>query len=65
MAYVMIPGYLCERCGHRWAPKSHNLPEPKVCPQCKSHYWNTARKRPIRPGVNPTRNDPTELAKAA
>ena len=38
MAYVMIPGFLCERCGHRWIRKQPDLPEPKVCAKCKSPY---------------------------
>ncbi len=38
----------CNRCGHRWIPRS-NKP-PKVCPNpaCKSPYWNKPRKRRIK-----------------
>ena len=57
MAYVMIPGFLCERCGHRWIRKQPGTPEPKVCPKCKSTYWNTQRQRPLRHDSNPSRND--------
>ena len=64
MAYVMIPGFLCERCGHRWIRKQPNLPEPKVCAKCKSPYWNKQRQHPIRPNVNPLRNDWTVGGKA-
>ncbi len=63
MAYVMIPGFLCERCSHRWILKQPNLPEPKVCPKCKSTYWNQPRMRP--PKADPLRNDPSLLHKAA
>lgn len=35
-------GYRCERCDHEWVPRSDN--EPRVCPRCKSPYWNTPRK---------------------
>jgi predicted Zn-ribbon and HTH transcriptional regulator len=31
----------CERCGHEWKSKGTN---PKVCPKCKSPYWNEPRK---------------------
>lgn len=39
---ITIMGYRCERCSHEWAPKSFK-PEPKVCPKCKSPYWNTPK----------------------
>ena len=35
-------GYRCERCGHEWVPR--NQEEPRVCPKCKSPYWNRPRK---------------------
>jgi len=50
-------GYRCLRCGHEWAPRGvEQLPggkkppdpapdeEPRVCPKCKSPYWNRPRK---------------------
>jgi len=37
-----LPTLNCVRCGHTWPPRTQNL--PKVCPKCKSPYWNT-RKR--------------------
>jgi predicted Zn-ribbon and HTH transcriptional regulator len=36
--------YQCERCGHEWQPRDPKAPEPKVCPKCKSPYWNTPRR---------------------
>jgi len=45
MAVVEIirKGFKCERCGHEWVP--HDIKdEPKVCPLCKSPYWDTPRK---------------------
>ena len=62
MAYVTIPGFMCERCSHRWIRKQPHLPDPKVCPKCKSRYWNEGRMRP--PKADPLRNDPS-LRKAA
>jgi TPP-dependent pyruvate/acetoin dehydrogenase alpha subunit len=31
----------CERCGHRWQPD--NPQKVKMCPKCKSLYWNRAK----------------------
>ena len=43
MAIIRISGYRCERCEHQWAPR--NREEPRVCPKCKSPYWNKPRKK--------------------
>jgi len=37
----------CLRCGYHWVPR--NSFAPKKCPACKSPYWQTAKKAPIRP----------------
>lgn len=37
---VDIKGYRCFRCGHEWLPRADN---PKVCPMCKSPWWNVQR----------------------
>ena len=44
MARILIEGFLCERCQHHWAPRRNSTQEPKVCPKCKSPYWNIPRK---------------------
>ena len=31
----------CERCGHKWIPRKE---EVRICPKCKSPYWNRKRK---------------------
>ena len=62
MAYVKIDGFLRKRCSHRWIPKQPALPEPKVCPKCKSCQWNSPRMR--LPKADPYRNDPA-LARRA
>jgi len=36
-------GYRCERCQHEWIPREFEK-EPRVCPKCKSAYWNQPRK---------------------
>lgn len=40
-----VTAFSCDRCDHEWIPRN---PEefPKVCPRCKSPYWNTPRKNP-------------------
>lgn len=40
---VSVYKFVCERCGHEWIPRD-NENEPRVCPKCKSPYWNTPRK---------------------
>ena len=63
MAYFKVYAYLCERCGHRWLPNSlHTTEEPKVCPKCKSYYWNKPRMRPARGNPNWRRAEHAEAA---
>jgi len=33
----------CERCGHKWITRTEET--PKVCPKCKSPYWDVPRKK--------------------
>jgi hypothetical protein len=40
---ITVMGYRCERCCHEWVPKNLNA-EPKVCPKCKSAWWNRPRE---------------------
>lgn len=40
---ITLLGYRCERCAHAWVPRE-STSSPKVCPKCKSPYWNTPRK---------------------
>lgn len=40
---VLIEGFRCERCAHEWLPREKGV-APKVCPTCKSPYWNKPRK---------------------
>lgn len=43
MAKIVIHGYRCERCGHQWVPREEG--SPKVCPKCKSPYWDRPRNK--------------------
>ena len=38
---VKVPGYRCERCGHEWVPRTGAV--PRVCPKCKSAYWDVPK----------------------
>jgi len=40
---VSLYKYVCERCEHEWIPRDVDN-EPRVCPKCKSPYWNRPRK---------------------
>jgi predicted Zn-ribbon and HTH transcriptional regulator len=40
---IKIEGFQCERCGHKWVPRDIQI-EPRVCPKCKSPYWNIKRR---------------------
>jgi len=33
----------CERCGHKWITRKKEM--PKVCPKCKSPYWDVPKKK--------------------
>jgi len=44
MVTLKQKGYRCNRCGHEWKPRQSTEGEPKVCPKCKSPYWNKPRK---------------------
>lgn len=43
MARVQVWAWVCERCTHQWLPREKDR-EPRVCPKCKSPYWNTPRR---------------------
>jgi len=41
---ITLMGYRCDRCGHEWIPRGESDQEPRVCPKCKSPYWDRPRK---------------------
>ncbi|CAG0980929.1 hypothetical protein ANRL2_02433 [Anaerolineae bacterium] len=36
--------YRCLRCEHRWSPKKQGSEPPRICPKCKSPYWDKPRR---------------------
>lgn len=41
----------CTRCGHTWMPRTSVLTGgtlPRICPSCKSPYWDRARVREVK-----------------
>jgi Zn finger protein HypA/HybF involved in hydrogenase expression len=44
MVRIELPAWKCERCEHVWVPRSMDV-EPRVCPKCKSPYWNRPRRK--------------------
>ena len=46
MPQITLKGYF-ERCGHKWLPKEETKDKPKVCPKCKSPYWDMPRRLDI------------------
>jgi predicted Zn-ribbon and HTH transcriptional regulator len=42
MAEITMKGYQCERCHHKWVPRE-DTERPRVCPKCKSAYWDKKR----------------------
>ncbi len=39
---VIIGKNTCQRCGHEWTQRK--LETPKVCPKCKSPYWDREKQ---------------------
>jgi hypothetical protein len=48
MPKVLLEGFECSRCGHRWFPRENAEP-PTTCPKCKSPYWNRPRRSDVKP----------------
>ena len=40
---IKTVGWKCERCDHEWIPRDET--PPKVCPKCKSPYWENPPRR--------------------
>ncbi len=42
--------FKCSRCGHEWIPRKET--PAKVCPKCKSPYWDTPRSKELHKAGN-------------
>jgi len=43
----------CKRCGYEWIPRKD---EVRLCPRCRSPYWDKERKRGKNIGKNNNQN---------
>jgi predicted Zn-ribbon and HTH transcriptional regulator len=43
MVKIQVEAWKCERCEHVWVPRDMAV-MPRVCPKCKSPYWDRPRK---------------------
>ena len=53
---ISVPVYECLRCGHSWPSRFYMTngvadKVPKICPKCKSLFWNKPRVRPVKEKV--------------
>jgi len=46
---IEINQVTCERCKHKWYPRS---PEVVICPKCKSPYWDKKKVRISKKVIN-------------
>ena len=51
MEGIRVDAYRCDRCDHQWVPRSPQR-RPKVCPKCKSPYWDRPRAEQRRKLTN-------------
>ena len=45
MVDIVVKGFKCLRCGHTWVPRTDKDKEPRVCPECKSAWWDVPKKK--------------------
>ena len=44
---IQIQKLKCKRCGHEWVARKPNV---RVCPKCKSPYWDKDKKICLKKG---------------
>ena len=49
---ITVMGFRCERCAHEWVARGRAEKQPRICPKCKSAYWD--RHKEPRAGVTQT-----------
>jgi predicted Zn-ribbon and HTH transcriptional regulator len=52
---IKVPELICKRCGWKWVPRTKVV---KVCPHCKSPYWNTPKSRGEEEGEGSSKKAP-------
>lgn len=58
MPILNFIGFSCYRCGHKWVPnqlipaETKDYSPPKVCPKCKTAWWNVPREKDIIDVIN-------------
>jgi hypothetical protein len=50
---LTLDGWRCERCSHEWVPRGKA--KPRICPKCKSAYWDVSRDVKPNDDVAPLR----------
>jgi hypothetical protein len=49
---ITVMGFRCERCAHEWVTRRREATQPRICPKCKSAYWD--RLKVPRAGITQT-----------
>jgi ribosomal protein L37E len=44
---IVLEGWICKRCGHKWIPKKKDVPRSCPNPKCRSIYWDRPRKKKV------------------
>jgi Zn finger protein HypA/HybF involved in hydrogenase expression len=44
---LIIEKLKCLRCNHEWVPRQEDV---RICPKCKSAYWNKEKKKNVDTG---------------
>lgn len=45
---ITVMGFRCERCAHEWIPRGGVEDQPRVCPKCRSPWWDRpAKSKPM------------------
>jgi hypothetical protein len=42
----VIKLHTCKQCGKNWFPRTPGT--PRICPTCKSTYWNIPKKNSVK-----------------
>lgn len=43
---IILPTFICLRCGHQWYPKKPERPLRCAASRCKTPYWDRPRGAP-------------------